>query len=216
VPWQLELPPLEKAPNPAYFALIWGWHDGCSRQQTMKTILALTAIGILASPAFAGKRTATKKPAPAAAKKAPAPAPVVEERDIVLVEDKEQPKLNLGEEFGLKSARASAKPDLDEETFDLKRVSNKEAVALVKSKSEELEYCWVKLPPKHRVETSAMLHIAIEATGLVAGAWIEGSVPAAVEKCMTDRAAKWIFPAADAGSEIEHGISFSLLEQKGK
>lgn len=184
----------------------------------MKTILALTAIGILATPAIAGKhRPASKaKSVVAPAKKAPAPAPVVEERDIVLFEEKEQPKLKLGEEFGLKTARASAKPDCDEETFDLKRVSNKEAIALVKSKSEELEYCWVKLPPKQRVETSAMLHIAIEASGVVAGAWIDGTVPAAVEKCMTERAAKWIFPAADAGSEIEHGVSFSLLESKGK
>lgn len=189
----------------------------------MKTILALTAIGVLATPAFAGKhRPATSKAKPAAAapaKKtglaAPA-APVVEERDIVLVEDKAQPKLKMGEDFGLASARASAKPDCDEETFDLKRVSNKEAVALVKSKSDELEYCWVKLPAKQRVETSATLHIAIEASGTVAGAWIDGTVPAAVEKCMTDRAAKWVFPAADAGSEIEHGISFSLLESKGK
>jgi hypothetical protein len=182
----------------------------------MKTILALTAIGILATPAMAGKHRPPSKAKPVAAKKAPAPLPVIEESDIVLVEDKAQPKLNLGEEFGLRSARASAKPDCDEETFDLKRVSNKEAVALVKTKSDELEYCWVKLPPKHRVETSAMLHIAIEASGVVAGAWIDGTVPAAVEKCMTDRASKWIFPAADAGSEIEHGISFSLLESKGK
>lgn len=189
----------------------------------MKTILALTAIGVLATPAFAGKRTASNKakPAPTApAKKsglaaAPAPAPV-EERDIVLVQDKEQPKLKMGEDFGLRTERASAKPHCDEETFDLKRVSNKEAVAIVKSKSDELEYCWVKLPAKQRVETSATLHIAIEASGAVAGAWIDGTVPASVEKCMTDRAAKWVFPAADAGSEIEHGISFSLLEQKGK
>src|SRR5688572_28957401 len=119
----------------------------------MKTILTLTAIGVLATPAFAGKhRPPISKAKPAAtapAKKtglaAPAPAPAVEERDIVLVEDKEQPKLKMGEDFGLKSARASAKPDCDEETFELKKVSNKEAVALVKSKSEELEYCWVKL-----------------------------------------------------------------------
>lgn len=189
----------------------------------MKTILALTAIGILATPAFAGKhRPALSKAKPAATAKktglaaAPAPTPAAEERDIVLFEEKEQPKLKMGEDFGLKSARAAAKPDVDEETFELKTVSNKEAIALVKTKSEELEYCWVKLPPKQRIETSAILHIAIEASGLVAGAWTDGTVPAAVEKCMTDRAAKWIFPAADAGSEIEHGISFSLLESKGK
>lgn len=189
----------------------------------MKTILALTVLGVLAAPAIAGKhRPAAPKAKPAAAapaKKtglAAAPTPAGEERDIVLVQDTAQPKLRMGEDFGLKVDRAAAKPDCDEETFELKRVSNKEAVALVKSKSEELEYCWIKLPAKQRVETSALLHIAIEASGTVAGAWIDGTVPAAVEKCMTDRAAKWVFPAADAGSEIEHAISFSLLEQKGK
>lgn len=184
----------------------------------MKTILALTAIGVLATPALAGKHrppAPKAKPAVAAPAKKSAPA-VTEERDIVLVQETEQPRLRLGEAFALKTDRASAKPDCDEETFDLKRVSNKEAVALVKSKSDELEYCWIKLPAKQRVETSALLHIAIEASGTVAGAWIDGTVPAAVEKCMTDRAAKWVFPAADAGSEIEHAISFSLLEQKGK
>ncbi len=189
--------------------------------EPMKTILlAITAVGILATPAMAGKHRPAAKAKPVATKKAPAPAPTIDatfdERDIVLVEEKAQPKLKLGEEFGLRSDRASAKPDCDEETFDLRRVSNKEAVALVKTKADELEYCWVKLPPKQRIETSAMLHIAIEASGIVAGAWIDGTVPAAVEKCMTDRASKWIFPAADAGSEIEHGVSFSLLESKGK
>lgn len=186
----------------------------------MKTILALTAIGILATPAFAGKHRpapSKAKPAPVAPKKAGLAAPVatVEERDIVLCDDI-KPLKKTGAEFELKSARDTAKPDVDDETFALKTVSNKEAVAIVKAKADELEYCWVKLPPKQRVETSAILHIAIEASGTVAGAWIDGSVPASVEKCMTDRAAKWVFPAADAGSEIEHGISFSLLESKGK
>jgi hypothetical protein len=189
----------------------------------MKTILALTAIGVLATPAFAGKhRPATSKAKPVAAapaKKtglaAPAPAPTTEERDIVLCDDI-KPMKKIGGDFELKSARDTAKPDVDDETFALKTVSNKEAVAIVKSKADELEYCWVKLPPKQRVETSGMLHIAIEASGTVAGAWVDGSIPASVEKCMTDRAAKWTFPAADAGSEIEHPISFSLLESKGK
>jgi hypothetical protein len=186
----------------------------------MKTILlALTAIGIVATPALAGKHRpapAKAKPAAAAPKKSGlAAAPAVEDA-IVLVEDKAQPKLKLGEDFGLKTARASARPDLDEETFVLKTVSNKEAIKIVKSKAEELEYCWIKLPAAKRVDTSATLHLAIEASGSVAGAWIDGSVPAAVEKCMTDRAAKWAFPAADAGCEIEHGISFSTLESKGK
>lgn len=186
----------------------------------MKTILALTAIGILATPAIAGKHrpAITKKPVAAApAKKtglAAAPA-VADERDIVLVQDIEGPK-NVGDAFELKTSRAAAKPDVDEETFELKTVSNKEAIKFVKSKSDELEYCWVKLPAKQRIESSATLHIAIEASGAVAGAWVDGTVPASVEKCMTDRAAKWVFPAADAGCEIEHGISFSVLESKGK
>jgi hypothetical protein len=190
----------------------------------MKTsiLAALSTIAILATPALAGKH----KPAPAP-KKAPiakkglaAASLAVSEDDTDLVKAKtEKVDLDFGEGFVMKhesAQRETERPDVDEETFEAKGVSNKAAIALVKSKSDELEYCWMKLPAKQRTSTSASLHIAIEASGAVAGAWVDGSVPASGEKCLSERAAKWVFPAADAGSEIEHALSFSTLESKGQ
>lgn len=190
----------------------------------MKTSLlaALTTIAALASPALAGKH----KPAPAP-KKAPiakkglaAAVVTVSGDDSDLVKAKtEKVDLDFGEGFVVKHAaaqRETERPDVDEETFEAKGVSNKAALAIVKSKSDELEYCWIKVPAKQRANTSATLHVAIEASGSVAGAWIDGTVPASVEKCLSERAAKWSFPAADAGSEVEHSLSFSTLESKGQ
>ncbi|HEY4182551.1 MAG TPA: hypothetical protein VGM90_37220 [Kofleriaceae bacterium] len=187
----------------------------------MKTsiLAALSTIAVLATPALAGKH----KPAPAP-KKAPLAkhglAAIAASDDSDLVKAKtEKVDLDFGEGFVMKhesAQRETERPDVDEETFEAKGVSNKAAIALVKSKSDELEYCWMKLPAAKRANTSASLHIAIEASGAVAGAWVDGSVPASVEKCLSERAAKWTFPAADAGSEIEHALSFSTLESKGQ
>ena len=188
----------------------------------MKTLLAIASIALLASPAVAGKhRLGPSKAKPTAVAKKGLGA-VVEtkaenESQIVLVKEAEV-NFNFGDDYVMRkagSSRESARPDVDEETFQAKAVSNKEAVNVVKSKADELEYCWSRVPAAKRVDTSGVLHIAIEASGAVAGVWIDGAVPASVEKCMSDRAAKWTFPAADAGCELEHGISFSTLESKG-
>ena len=185
----------------------------------MKTLLAIATVALLASPAVAGKH----RPAPSKAKPTKGLASVIEKTEeddskIVLVKEAEV-TFNFGDDYVMRkagSSRESARPDVDEETFEAKAVSNKEAVKIVKANAEELEYCWIKVPAAKRVDTSAVLHLAIEASGAVAGVWVDGQIPASVEKCMNDRAAKWSFPAADAGCEIEHGISFSTLEAKGK
>lgn len=190
----------------------------------MKTsiLAALTTLGVLATPAFAGKHKPVPAPkkAPIAKKGLAAAAVAVsgDDSDLVLAKT-EKVDLDFGEGFVVKHAsatRETERPDVEDETFEVKGVSNKAALAIVNDKTDELEYCWMKLPAKQRANTSATLHIAIEASGSVAGAWIDGSVPASVEKCLSDRAAKWTFPAADAGSEIEHALSFSTLESKGQ
>jgi hypothetical protein len=182
----------------------------------MKTILlALTAVSVIATPALAGKH---KKAKPAATDKrglASAIEVLPEASAIILVKD-DGLKGKTGDDFVLKSTRASAQPELDAETFEAKSISDKEAIKIVKSKADELEYCWLKVPAAKRTVTSATLHLAIEASGAVAGVWIDGQIPASVDKCMTERATKWAFPVADAGCEVEHGISFSTLESKGQ
>ncbi len=164
----------------------------------MKTILLLTTVAALTSPAFAGKRAAipstSKKNVIGEIKKAPE-APM--------------PKLDLGESYIL-GGRVSAEPTAAEPTNDAKSVSNSQVGQVVRDRVEELEYCWLRLPASKRVATSATLHLAIEATGSVAGVTIDGVLPAGMSKCITAAASKWTFPAADSGCEIEHGISMGM------
>ena len=165
----------------------------------MKTILLLTTVAALTSPAFAGKRAAistqgSKKNVIGEIKKAPE-APM--------------PKLDFGESYIL-GARTSAEPTSSEPTNGAKSVSDSQVGQVVRDRVEELEYCWLRLPASKRVATSATLHLAIEATGTVAGVTIDGTLPAGMSKCITAAASKWTFPAADSGCEIEHGISMGM------
>lgn len=166
----------------------------------MKTILLLTTVAALTSPAFAGKRATiptqgSKKNVIGEIKKAPE-APM--------------PKMDFGESYIL-GARTSAEPTSSEPTNDTaKTVSNSQVGQVVRDRVEELEYCWLRLPASKRVATSATLHLAIEATGAVAGVTIDGVLPAGMSKCITAAASKWTFPSADSGCEIEHGISMGM------
>ncbi|MBA3455831.1 MAG: hypothetical protein H0T42_22230 [Deltaproteobacteria bacterium] len=165
----------------------------------MKTILLLTAVAALASPAFAGKPRSTtpstsKRAVIGAIKKAPE-APM--------------PKMNFGESYIL-GARTSAEPTSSEPTHDAKSVSDSQVGQVVRDRVEELEYCWLRLPASKRVATSATLHLAIEASGAVAGVTVDGVLPAGMSKCITAAASKWTFPSADSGCEIEHGISMGM------
>lgn len=165
----------------------------------MKTILLLTTVAALTSPAFAGKRatipSTSKKAVIGVIKRAPE-APM--------------PKMNFGESYIL-GARTSAEPTSAEPTNDAaKSVSDSQVGQVVRDRVEELEYCWLRLPASKRVATSATLHLAIEASGAVAGVTIDGTLPAGMSKCITAAASKWTFPSADSGCEIEHGISMGM------
>ncbi|MDB4961209.1 MAG: hypothetical protein JWP01_1208 [Myxococcales bacterium] len=164
----------------------------------MKTILLLTTVGVLTSTAFAGTpKTTSKKPVIAAVKKT--------------AEATETPiKFNFGESYGeglLNKTRTSAEPTSADPTLEAKSLSNSQVSKVVHDRVEELEYCWLRLPASKRVASSAVLHLAIEATGSVVGVTIEGELPATVGKCITAAASKWQFPSADSGCEIEHGIA---------
>lgn len=162
----------------------------------MKTILLLTTVAALASPAFAGKPRSTT---PSTSKKAVIGA-VKKAEEAPL-------KMNFGETYIL-GGRTSAQPTAVEPSRDAaKSVSDSQVGKVVHERVEELEYCWLRLPASKRVATSATLHLAIEASGAVAGVTIEGTLPVGMSKCITAAASKWTFPSADSGCEIEHGIS---------
>jgi|MudIll2142460700_1097286.scaffolds.fasta_scaffold08253_5 hypothetical protein len=161
----------------------------------MKAIFASLLLASLASSPALAKPS---RPAPAPAKKA-----VVDEVS----------KLNLGLAYGLKK-RTNALPETDAETFEAKRLNENQVGAIVRERAEDLEYCWLRLPPAKRVVSAAILHLSIEASGKVAAVEVNGDLPAGVGKCITQMAGRWAFPAADAASEIDHGIMLTTTSQK--
>ena len=119
-------------------------------------------------------------------------------------------KMNFGEDYIL-GARTSAEPvSIEPGVQSPKGVTDSQVGKVVHDRVEELEYCWLRLPVSKRVATSATLHLAIEASGAVAGVTIDGVLPAGMAKCITAAASKWTFPSADSGCEIEHGISMGM------
>lgn len=168
----------------------------------MKTIhtaalaLALTTFGALASSADAKPLRPKPKAPPVEA------SPLVLAKDIAV-------KGDFGGEYTLGLRRATEVAVNDADKVAAKSVTESTVAAVVREKSEVLEYCWLRVPAAKRTATSATLKLMIEATGAVAGAELEGELPAGVAKCITSAAAKWTFPSADEGCEIEHGISLN-------
>jgi hypothetical protein len=124
-------------------------------------------------------------------------------------------KLNLGLAYGLKERKTEV-PDaaIDGEQFEVQRLKDNQVGAIVKERAEDLEYCWLRLPPSKRVVSAAILHMNIEATGKVAAVEVNGDLPQGVGKCITKMAQRWTFPAADAATEIDHGIMLTTTSQK--
>jgi hypothetical protein len=156
------------------------------------------AVVVLASPALAGKL----RTVPVPAKK-----PAVDEVS----------KLNLGRAYGLKTRKVTQPerlPEPDVESFEAKALSEKQVGSIVRERTEDLEYCWLRLPPAKRVVSAAILHLSIEASGKVAAVEVNGDLPAGVGKCITQMASRWAFPAADTATEIDHGITLTTSSQK--
>ena len=125
-------------------------------------------------------------------------------------------KLDLGADYRIKAKRDSAtpRPEIDIEQFEVQRLKENQVSAIVKERADDLEYCWLRLPPAKRVVSAAILHMNIAATGKVASVEVNGDLPAGVGKCITQMASRWVFPAADAATEIDHGIMLTTTSQK--
>lgn len=162
----------------------------------MKAILAASLVSVVAgSPALAKP----SRPSPAPVKK-----PVIDEVS----------KLDLGLAYGLKTTRQAALPSVHVEDFEAKPLTENQVGSIVRERAEDLEYCWLRLPAKKRVVSAAILHLKIEASGKVAAVEVNGEMPAGVDKCIAQMASRWTFPAADAPSEIDHGIMLTTTSQK--
>ena len=165
----------------------------------MKALLAAALLISFASPALARPARTAAAPAPAVAKK--------------LDKVDEVSKLNLGLSYGLKQ-RKNEVPETDAETFEAKGLKENQVGAIVRERAEDLEYCWLKLPPSKRVVSAAILHLSIESSGKVAAVEVNGDLPAGVGKCITQMASRWAFPEADNTTEIDHGIMLTTTSQK--
>lgn len=182
----------------------------------MKAILASVLVPLLAQTALA------KPAAPPPARPAPPPAPAKKASVDKLgkldkldrrAEVDEVSKLDLGFSYGLKQ-RAADVPEPDAETFEAHGLKDNQVGAIVRERAEDLEYCWLRLPRAKRVVSAAILHLSIEASGKVATVEVNGDLPAGVGKCITTMANRWTFPAADVGTEIDHGIMLTTVSQK--
>ncbi len=160
----------------------------------LRSILLTTcAMALLAAPALAGK-----------SRLAPAKQPVVDEVS----------KLDLGASYGLKARKVTQPADADPVIASTKPLSENQVGKIVRERSDDLEYCWLRLPAGKRVVSAAVLHLSIAATGKVASVEVNGDLPAGVGKCITSAASRWTFPIADAATEIDHGIMLTTTSQR--
>ncbi|MDX2086757.1 MAG: hypothetical protein SFX73_02850 [Kofleriaceae bacterium] len=168
----------------------------------MKTIqLASIALALTSFTALADARPARSKPR-AVASAAVEQSPIVLSKDIKVTGE-------FGKDFTLGLRRATEVAVAETDKGPARTVTESAVGKVVRERSEELEYCWLRVPAAKRTASSAVLKLMIEASGSVAGASLEGEVPAGVTKCIEAAAAKWTFPAEDEGCEIEHGLSFN-------
>jgi len=113
-------------------------------------------------------------------------------------------KPNFGEGYELKD-RSAHRPRVVE-TPVVRTVIAHPTGRDLRDKVGDLEYCWLKLPPARRIASAAMLHVTVEAAGMVTAASVEGALPAGVERCITAAAGRWRFPVAETRAELEHAI----------
>lgn len=116
-------------------------------------------------------------------------------------------KPNFGDSFELKGRSSSGPRIVD--TAVVRTVTERQAGRSIKDKIADLENCWLRLPAGRRIASAATLHVTVEAAGTVTAARLDGELPAGVGKCIAAAAGHWTFPAADARTELEHGITLT-------
>ena len=82
-----------------------------------------------------------------------------------------------------------------------------QVASVARLRHEEIAYCWDRLPPSQRTPGTAIMKFSIEPSGAVAAVDITGDAPDAAVSCLSDCAKRWMFPATDAGTEIDYPIT---------
>ncbi len=116
-------------------------------------------------------------------------------------------KLNYGVGYGLKDRHASRPKGDVEPVVELKTGTESLMTHTVENRIGDIEVCWLKLPAKRRVASSAIVHLVVEG-GSVTQAHVDGELPAGVASCITAATNQWAFPFVEGRSEVEHAITF--------
>jgi len=149
----------------------------------MKSMVVVTLLGLLSTPALADPRADA---AESAAWK----------------------KLNYGESYGLRERQATRPKGEVEPVVVIKSLTESPMADTVRNRIGDVEVCWLKLPAKRRVASSATVHLVIEG-GMVTDARVDGKLPAGVAECIAAATSHWAFPFVDGRSELEHAITFT-------
>jgi len=178
-------------------------------------LLAVASLALCAAPALAEKKVAMKLPAPAAKTpaKAPAPAakkaatPAVAPDALATIEDKPVELGNTGTGFDVFTHKHDVAQAKDSEPTLKFAKSINGAQMVTGQRLADIEYCWDRLPQARRVETTAIIKLAIEPIGSVASSTITGDgLHAEFKKCVADVASRWRFPVTDAATEVELAV----------
>ncbi|MCE9573347.1 MAG: AgmX/PglI C-terminal domain-containing protein [Deltaproteobacteria bacterium] len=84
---------------------------------------------------------------------------------------------------------------------------------VIAARQADLEYCFMKIPEAARGNEAFTLHLTIAPKGNVLAASVAGDEnAAAIDACVQAQAKRWSFPQADAPSEIDYPLTFSIAE----
>ncbi len=85
--------------------------------------------------------------------------------------------------------------------------------AVIAERQADLEYCFMKIPAAARGNEEFMLHLTIAPRGNVLAATVAGDANAvAIERCIQAQARRWSFPQADAPSEVDYPLTFTVAQ----
>jgi hypothetical protein len=153
----------------------------------MKPAIAIALLGVLGiAPAYAGKP------------------------QLSLAAKKPLKKPNCGESFDL-APRHAALP-AEAEHVAKKLLTDGQVATVVKAKLADVQYCWNRLPAGQRkTDATAVLRLAIDATGEVETVDVGGLVSQEAQRCIAVAAAKWQFPVADELGEFEYAVALRAM-----
>jgi hypothetical protein len=120
--------------------------------------------------------------------------------------------MNMGDKYMLGAKHDSAKPGAEVQQIVPKSLSQSQVATVIQSHMADVQTCWSSVPKQLRVDAcTADLKLSISEAGDVTDIELGAEVPAGAQKCLTSAISHWKFPAAEAKSDVEYGISLRSL-----